>query len=40
MHITSSKATQSAKGVVEGVANEDGIEVIFCPPYPYLALGD
>jgi triosephosphate isomerase len=38
MHTTSAEATQLAKGVVDGLGNEDGVSVILCPPFPYLAL--
>jgi triosephosphate isomerase len=38
MHGTSAEATQLATDVVEGMAHEDEVEVILCPPFPYLAL--
>ena len=38
MHGTSTEATQLAKGVAEGMPHEAGVEVILCPPFPYLAL--
>ncbi|WP_158750620.1 triose-phosphate isomerase [Acidobacterium sp. S8] len=38
MHTTAAEATQLAQGVVDGVGNEDGVSVILCPPFPYLAL--
>jgi triosephosphate isomerase len=38
MHGTSAEAEQLATGVVEGLVHERGVEVILCPPFPYLAL--
>ena len=38
MHTTSAEARQLAKGVVDGLGNHDGVSVILCPPFPYLAL--
>jgi triosephosphate isomerase len=38
MHGTYAEAEQLAKGVVEGMTPDGGVEVILCPPFPYLAL--
>jgi triosephosphate isomerase len=38
MHGTSVEAALLATSVVEGMAHERGVEVILCPPFPYLAL--
>jgi triosephosphate isomerase len=38
MHKTSAEAEQLATGIVEGMAHVGGVEVILCPPFPYLAL--
>jgi triosephosphate isomerase len=38
MHKTSAGAEQLATGIVEGMAHQGGVEVILCPPFPYLAL--
>jgi triosephosphate isomerase (TIM) len=38
MHTTSAEARQLAKGVANGLGNEDDVSVILCPPFPYLAL--
>jgi triosephosphate isomerase len=38
MHGTSAEAAQLAKGVAKGMPHEAGVEVILCPPFPYLAL--
>jgi triosephosphate isomerase len=38
MHKTSAEAEQLAAGIVEGMAHVGGVEVILCPPFPYLAL--
>lgn len=41
MHTTSSDARHLARGIVDGLSNEDGVSVILCPPFPYLAfVGD
>jgi triosephosphate isomerase len=37
MHTTAAEAGQLAKAVVDGVADEDQIAVVICPPFPYLA---
>jgi triosephosphate isomerase len=37
MHTLSKTAGQLAKAVVDGVADEDRISVVICPPFPYLA---
>jgi triosephosphate isomerase len=38
MHTTSSDAGQLARGIVDGLRNQEGVSVILCPPFPYLAL--
>jgi triosephosphate isomerase len=38
MHTTTFEAEQLAKGVIDGFGNADGVTVILCPPFPYLAL--
>ena len=38
MHTTTADARQLASGVVDGLGTEDGVSVILCPPFPYLAL--
>jgi triosephosphate isomerase len=38
MHTTSSVARQLAQAIVDGLRNEEGVRVILCPPFPYLAL--
>ena len=38
MHTTTSDARQLARGIVDGLGNEEGVSVILCPPFPYLAL--
>ena len=38
MHTTSSDARQLARGIVDGLRNQEGVSVILCPPFPYLAL--
>lgn len=38
MNTTTSDARQLARGIVDGLGNEDGVSVILCPPFPYLAL--
>jgi len=38
MHTTTFEAEQLAKGVIDGFAGSDGVTVILCPPFPYLAL--
>jgi triosephosphate isomerase len=38
MHKTSAEAEQLATGIVKGMAHVGGVEVILCPPFPYLAL--
>ena len=37
MHTTTSEARQLAKGIVDGLGEEDHVSVILCPPFPYLA---
>jgi triosephosphate isomerase len=38
MHKTAAEATQLSSGIVDGLGIEDGVSVILCPPFPYLAL--
>jgi triosephosphate isomerase len=38
MHTTAVEARQLASRVAEGLGKEDGVSVILCPPFPYLAL--
>jgi triosephosphate isomerase len=38
MHGTSAEAEQLATGVVDGMAYAGGVQVILCPPFPYLTL--
>ena len=38
MHTTSSDAGQLAREIVNGLRNQEGVSVILCPPFPYLAL--
>jgi triosephosphate isomerase len=38
MHGTSAEAEQLATCVVEGMTDDGGVEVILCPPFPYLTL--
>jgi triosephosphate isomerase len=38
MHTTSSDARQLARGIVDGLRNQQGVSVMLCPPFPYLAL--
>ena len=38
MHTTSSDAMQLARGIVDGLRNQEGVSIILCPPFPYLAL--
>jgi triosephosphate isomerase len=38
MHTTSSDARQLARGIVDGWRNQEGVSVILCPPFLYLAL--
>jgi triosephosphate isomerase len=38
MHTTSSDARQLAQGIADGLRNAEGVSVILCPPFPYLAL--
>jgi len=38
MHTTSCDAKQLAKGIVDGLRNEEGVSIILCPPFPYLAV--
>lgn len=38
MHTTSAEARQLATDVVSGMANKLDVEVMLCPPFPYLAL--
>ena len=37
MHMLAETAAQLAKAVVDGMADEDRISVVICPPFPYLA---
>jgi triosephosphate isomerase len=38
MHGTSAEAEQLAKGIVAGMPEDNGVEVILCPPFPHLDL--
>lgn len=38
MHTTASEARELASGIVEGIHLSDQVEVIVCPPFPYLQL--
>jgi len=38
MHTTAFEAKQLAKGIIDGFDGADGVTVILCPPFPYLAL--
>lgn len=38
MHTTAADARQLASGVVDGMGRDDGVSVVLCPPFPYLAL--
>ncbi len=38
MYTTTSAARQLAREVVAGVGNEQGVQVIVCPPFPYLGV--
>ena len=38
MHTTSSEARDLAQGIVDGLIDEEGVSIILCPPYPYLAV--
>lgn len=38
MHTTSAEAKALARGIVDGLGSDDGVAVILCPPFPYLAL--
>ena len=38
MHTTSSDASALAQGIVDGLRNEEGVSIILCPPFPYLAM--
>jgi len=38
MHTTSCDAKQLAKGIVDGLRNEEGVSIILCPPFPYLGM--
>jgi triosephosphate isomerase len=38
MHTTATEAEQLAKGIIDGFDGADGVTVVLCPPFPYLAL--
>jgi triosephosphate isomerase (TIM) len=38
MHTTSTEAGDLALGIVDGLIDEEGVSIILCPPFPYLAL--
>ena len=38
MHTTTAEAKQLAGGIVDGMGSGDGVSVILCPPFPYLAV--
>jgi triosephosphate isomerase len=38
MHTTSSDARDLAQGIVDGLVDKEGVSIILCPPFPYLAL--
>jgi fructose-bisphosphate aldolase class I len=38
MYTTAAEASQLAKAIVDGVGSEDGVSVVICPPFPYLAI--
>ena len=38
MHTNSSDARDLAEGIVDGLIDEEGVSIILCPPFPYLAL--
>jgi triosephosphate isomerase len=38
MHTTASEAEKLARGVVDGLSDNDHVVAILCPPFPYLAL--
>jgi len=38
MHTTTFEAEQLTKGVIDGFDGAEGVAVILCPPFPYLAL--
>ncbi len=38
MHTTSSEARDLAQEIVDGLIDEEGVSIILCPPFPYLAL--
>lgn len=38
MYTTGVEARQLAEAVLEGVGSDDGVSVMLCPPFPYLAL--
>jgi len=38
MHTTAFEAEQLAKGIIDGFDGADGVTVVLCPPFPYLAL--
>jgi triosephosphate isomerase len=37
MHTLAANAGQLAQAIVDGVADEDRVSVVICPPFPYLA---
>jgi triosephosphate isomerase len=38
MHTTAAAARDLAEGIVDGLIDEEGVSIILCPPYPYLAV--
>lgn len=38
MHTTAAVAARLANAIAAGVGNEQGVRVVVCPPFPYLAL--
>ena len=38
MHTNSSDASALAQGIVDGLIDEEGVSIILCPPFPYLAM--
>jgi len=38
MHTTCLGARDLAQGIVDGLIDEEGVSIILCPPFPYLAM--
>jgi triosephosphate isomerase len=38
MHTVAAQAEELAREIVSGLASEDRVRVVICPPFPYLAL--